>query len=297
MKKEIKKFVSFALVLLVTLTLVPMHITEAADKVQISKSTATIWVKNYVTLKMHGTTTAVTWKSSNTKVATVSSKGKVVGVKVGTATITATVGKKDYTCKVIVKQETSTKELDNLISDIKKNINSKSICKVLSDDDVTIPYSSIISYKLVDVNWDGIKDLLVWAQDVCGDGAYSSDAVRVITVKDKKAVIAGWCGILNPNREDDSKSIKFYLNKKTKNLVVLEHDLWIGLEGYRSLYMNNSVLYSRTSSVLSKENMDDNAALYYSAAGTISKEDFDAAIRKYYKSSDMTEIKFDMIAR
>ena len=47
---------------------------------------------------------SVTWKSSNTKVATVSSKGKVKGVKPGTATITCTsnaTGLKT-TCKVTV---------------------------------------------------------------------------------------------------------------------------------------------------------------------------------------------------
>ena len=47
----------------------------------------------------------VTWKSSNTKVATVSSKGKVKGVKKGKAKITVTTqdGKKKATCKVTVR--------------------------------------------------------------------------------------------------------------------------------------------------------------------------------------------------
>ena len=48
----------------------------------------------------------VTWKSSNTKIATVSSTGKVTGVKAGTANITCTskaTGKK-ATCTVTVLQ-------------------------------------------------------------------------------------------------------------------------------------------------------------------------------------------------
>lgn len=54
-------------------------------------------------------TKAVTWKSSNTKVATVSSKGKVTTKKDGTVTITATAkdaGKKKATFKVTVKKKT-----------------------------------------------------------------------------------------------------------------------------------------------------------------------------------------------
>lgn len=46
--------------------------------------------------------TKATWKSSNPKVATVSSKGKVTAKKKGTATITAKVGKTTYKCKVTV---------------------------------------------------------------------------------------------------------------------------------------------------------------------------------------------------
>lgn len=56
-------------------------------------------------------TKAVTWKSSNTKVATVSSKGKVTTKKDGTVTITATAkdaGKKKATFKVTVKKKPET---------------------------------------------------------------------------------------------------------------------------------------------------------------------------------------------
>ncbi|MBQ9014992.1 MAG: Ig-like domain-containing protein [Firmicutes bacterium] len=48
---------------------------------------------------------AVTWKSSNKKVATVTSKGVVKAKKKGKATITVTTkdGKKKATCKITVK--------------------------------------------------------------------------------------------------------------------------------------------------------------------------------------------------
>ena len=78
-------------------------------KVKLSKSKATIEKGKTLTLKATVTPSdladkSVTWKSSNTAVATVTSKGKVTGVKAGTATITCTsnaTGKK-ATCKVTV---------------------------------------------------------------------------------------------------------------------------------------------------------------------------------------------------
>ena len=47
----------------------------------------------------------MTWKSSNKKVATVTKKGKVKGIKKGSAKITVTTkdGKKKATCTVTVK--------------------------------------------------------------------------------------------------------------------------------------------------------------------------------------------------
>ena len=78
-------------------------------KVKLSKSKVTIEKGKTLTLKATITPSdlpdkSVTWKSSNTKVATVTSAGKVKGVKTGTATITCTsnsTGAK-ATCKVTV---------------------------------------------------------------------------------------------------------------------------------------------------------------------------------------------------
>lgn len=77
--------------------------------VKLDKKTATIKVGSSVTLKAtlnpkKPTVKTVTWKSSNEKVATVSSKGKVTGKTVGTAKITVTTldGSKKATCKVTV---------------------------------------------------------------------------------------------------------------------------------------------------------------------------------------------------
>lgn len=65
-------------------------------------------------LKITGTTRAVKWKTSNKSVAAVNSKGKITARKSGTATITATVNKKKYSCRVTVsaaKKKNETKAL------------------------------------------------------------------------------------------------------------------------------------------------------------------------------------------
>lgn len=63
------------------------------------------------TLKVSGTTLKVTWKSSNTGIVKVSKKGKIVGVKPGTATVTATVATKKLKCNVTVKDPDPTKKI------------------------------------------------------------------------------------------------------------------------------------------------------------------------------------------
>ncbi|MDO5292427.1 MAG: Ig-like domain-containing protein, partial [bacterium] len=74
------------------------------------------------TVKPADTTDKVTFKSNNTKVATVSSKGKITAKKAGTAKITVTAGKKKATITVkVVSKNTVTKK----ITVSKKSINLK----------------------------------------------------------------------------------------------------------------------------------------------------------------------------
>ncbi len=79
---------------------------KAKDKttIKLNKSSASVYVKKSIKLKatVKGTGKKVTWKSSDSKIATVKN-GKVTGVKAGKATITATVNGKSATCKVTVK--------------------------------------------------------------------------------------------------------------------------------------------------------------------------------------------------
>ena len=56
---------------------------KAVTKVKINKKYATLSIGETVKLKITGTKKKVTWKSSNKKIATVTSKGKVKGIKEG----------------------------------------------------------------------------------------------------------------------------------------------------------------------------------------------------------------------
>lgn len=103
MKKGMKKFSLFILSLLVILPFIlgNADYVEAAS-VKLSRTSVTLSAGKSTTLKLNGTKKKPTWKSSNKNVASVSSTGKVKGLKAGTATITAKVGKKQYSCKVTV---------------------------------------------------------------------------------------------------------------------------------------------------------------------------------------------------
>lgn len=80
--------------------------TVKLNKTSISLDTGKTYTLKATISPKNATDKAVTWKTSNKGVATVTSKGVVKGVKAGTATITATAkdgSKKKATCKVTVK--------------------------------------------------------------------------------------------------------------------------------------------------------------------------------------------------
>ncbi len=96
-------------------------VAEAAT-VKISKSKVTMDIATTTTLKVTGTKSKVTWKTSNKKVASVNSKGVVKAHSVGTAKITATVSKKKYTCTVTVV-DTDYNQLLTFVEGLSAHIN------------------------------------------------------------------------------------------------------------------------------------------------------------------------------
>ena len=103
--REPKKILSIILTLVLSISMIQITNVSAANKIKINKTKATIYTGKTVTLKLKNNKNKVKWSSSNKKIATVSSKGKVKGKKTGKVTIIAKVGKKKYKCKVTVKNK------------------------------------------------------------------------------------------------------------------------------------------------------------------------------------------------
>ena len=70
---------------------------------KLNKTTLVLKKGSSSTLKLKGTSLKPVWKTGKSSVAVVSANGKVTAVKAGTTTITAKLGGKKYTCRVIVK--------------------------------------------------------------------------------------------------------------------------------------------------------------------------------------------------
>lgn len=80
---------------------------------RMSKTELSVKAGKTAALKLTGTTQKITWTSSNKKIATVTSKGLVKGVKKGTCKVYASVGGVKYSCKVTVG--TSTVKVTDLV--------------------------------------------------------------------------------------------------------------------------------------------------------------------------------------
>lgn len=101
-----KKYFSVLMALIIMVFLLGPASHSNAATIKLNKDKITISQGEYYNLKLTGTTEKATWKSGNTKIFTVSSTGKVYGVRPGNGTVTATVGKNQYKCVVLVATPT-----------------------------------------------------------------------------------------------------------------------------------------------------------------------------------------------
>ena len=93
----------------------------------LSKSKLSIYEKGSTTLtaKVSGASSKATWKSSNTKIASISSSGKLTAKKAGKVTITVSANGLKKTCVVTVKKHTP-------VSSIKLNTTILTLNKIRS---------------------------------------------------------------------------------------------------------------------------------------------------------------------
>ena len=99
-----KKIVKILVIFLVAICMSAIMQTKSnAAEIEISKTKKTLFVGAEYNLKISGTNKKITWTSSNKKVATVSSKGRIKAKKKGSTEITANVGKQKLKCAIRVK--------------------------------------------------------------------------------------------------------------------------------------------------------------------------------------------------
>lgn len=117
--------------------------------IKLSNSKKTIRVGKKLNLELIDATDKVTWKSSNKKIASVSKKGVVKGLKKGTVTITATHQGNKYKCKITVKNVPKKELANNAYKDF-------IVDKLEKNKDYYNYY-----YALDDITGDGIPELLI----------------------------------------------------------------------------------------------------------------------------------------
>lgn len=111
MKTVVKGFKGIiAVVLMITVLLSGFSTKAQAATVKLNKTNISVQKGKTYQLKIKGTSSKVSWSSSNKKIATVSSSGKVTSVDTGTATITAKVSGKSYKATVKVVDALSKKD-------------------------------------------------------------------------------------------------------------------------------------------------------------------------------------------
>ena len=121
--------------------------------IKLNKTSVTLSLPGTTTVQLKATVTGaskkVTWKSSNTSVATVSTSGKVTAKKAGTAIITATANGKSAKCTVTVKDTLKT-DRQKMYTQYRK--------LVLSNID---EYGKYGKFSFYDANRDGVPELYI----------------------------------------------------------------------------------------------------------------------------------------
>lgn len=125
---------------------------EAATKIKINKAKDTLVKGDFTNLSVSNVSDKIKWTTSNKKVATVDSSGKVVAKKNGTATITATVHLKKYTCLITVETPSISKKKSTMLNGNSLTItmknNTQSIKWESSNTDVaTVTKKGVVTAK------------------------------------------------------------------------------------------------------------------------------------------------------
>ena len=197
----------------------------------LSESTYQMDVGDSHDLLLSGTTLAVTWKSSASDIVTVTGSGTnnrygtIKALDKGTATITASVGKKKYTCKVTVKKPVTSVELSYSTLTLKKG-ESHNLSVVWEPKDTTDDTTA---------HWSSSNTAIATVENGKVTAVSQGSAIISVQVGDKVAdcrvIVSG------PTLEENYQIIKDYLNANGKRIETkveqngLTYDLIISLQG------------------------------------------------------------------
>lgn len=152
-----KKKKMFVLLTFILILVFSTQVYAANVRISLNKTKASVTAGSSVTLKakVSGTSSKVSWSSSNSKVATVKN-GKVTGIKAGTAKITAKAGGKRAVCTVTVKANPAN-AYRNLIKQYEKKYGKAQTGYAGS----VFYWRGLCFAKMLDFNGDGVKELVL----------------------------------------------------------------------------------------------------------------------------------------
>ena len=206
MKRNKKILTVITILLLIVCMAVPV---SAAGK--INKKKATLKVGQTLQLKVTGTKGKVKWKSSKKSVATVSSKGRVKAKKKGSATITAKVGKKKYTCKVTVKKP-ATNSNGGFSGNTNTNANTSGKKNVVTYHAESTPYGAVA---ILENHYDHTVDLTVeFVYYLNGSMIGTSKGYNYAFAPHSKCALQGW----NHDKTWDSFKVNLKI-EKASNII------------------------------------------------------------------------------
>lgn len=158
------------------------------NSIKLSVSTLKLTPKQTYMLKVtvRGNSNRVTWRSSNSAVASVSSRGKVTAKKSGTSTITATANGVSARCKVIVRSKTNAASLYKRFLEKRYTYVNKTTIYGEPRTKLNLDY-----FCIVDINKDGSDELLIREMRSIGDYKYLCEELNIFTIVNKQVKYAG----------------------------------------------------------------------------------------------------------